>query len=198
VKILLAIITLILLQFNCLGTYKQDSTEDFVDDRDGKVYDIVKIGTQEWFGDDLKYETPKSFCYDNNSENCNQYGRLYNYYEAKSACPIGWRLPTESDWRKLEKEFGMNEVQLDSTRIWRGTEEGRLIKNELGVKFSGIGRSGGKQFLGKDQLVYYWVDQDGQSGKQFSQYRMFSLSQDKIYLDQISKMNLCCIRCIKS
>ncbi len=192
------IIILILLQFNCLGTYKPNPPKEFVDIRDGEIYEIVKIGTQEWFGVDLKYQTPESFCYDNNAENCNLYGRFYNFLEAKTACPIGWRLPTEGDWQKLEKEFGMKEGQLDSTRIWRGSDEGELIVKELGIKFSGMGKSKGSKFLGKDQLVYYWVDKIGQSGKQFSQYRMFSKSQNEIYVDQTPKMNLCCVRCIKN
>ena len=129
--------------------------------RDQQIYQFVKIGSQEWFGDDLKYETPGSYCYDNNPENCKQYGRLYNFPEAKTACPQGWRLPTEKDWRKLEQELGMTEIQVDSIRIWRGTNEGEMMINKLRIKFSGSGKSKGYKFRGKDQYVNYWVNEPG-------------------------------------
>jgi len=170
----------------------------FVDPRDRQTYEVIAIGSQEWLGSDLYFETPNSYCYDLKSENCVKYGRLYTYDDAKIACPQGWRLPTEMDWQKLEKELGMRENELDSIRVWRGTQEGKLLINKLGIEFGGFGKSKGSDFMGKDQLVYYWADTPGPSGSQFSMYRMFSKKTSKIYSDQVPKNDLCCIRCIKN
>jgi uncharacterized protein (TIGR02145 family) len=47
-----------------------------------------------------------SWCYDNNRNNCEKYGILYNWQMAKSACPSGWHLPSSNEYKTLLKNFG--------------------------------------------------------------------------------------------
>lgn len=195
-RILSCLSTTAFLLCSCTNT-QSAHTNQFVDSRDQHVYEVVTVGDQDWLGADLKYQTPTSFCYDNEEENCQKYGRLYSLSQAQMACPTGWRLPTEMDWRTLEQTLGMKPSELEAIRVWRGDQEGTLLVEQLGVKFSGIGRSRGRDFLGKDQFVYYWVDEPGPSGKQFSLYRMVSNKESRIYSDQVPKMDLCCVRCVR-
>jgi len=42
--------------------------------------------------------------------NCNKYGRLYTWEDAKTVCPTGWRLPDIEDWDTLLTAVGGEET----------------------------------------------------------------------------------------
>ncbi len=107
------------------------------DPRDGQKYFIVDIGTQTWFAENLNYETPDSWWYDDNEANGTIYGRLYTWDAAQNACPDGWRLPSDDDWKILEMELGMSQAVADED-LWRGTQ-GDKMKSTSGWNGNGNG-----------------------------------------------------------
>jgi len=67
----------------------------------GQTYNTVIIGEQCWFKENLNYQTGNSWCYDDDTANCNVYGRLYDWETALSVCPDGWHLPSEDEFYDL-------------------------------------------------------------------------------------------------
>jgi uncharacterized protein (TIGR02145 family)/uncharacterized repeat protein (TIGR02543 family) len=93
----------------------------FTDDRDGKTYKKVTIGTQTWMAENLNIVADSSVCYNNDESNCEQYGRLYTWGAAMRACPVGWRLPTDEEWTTLVDYAGGYETagkKLKSASGW--------------------------------------------------------------------------------
>jgi len=75
---------------------------------EGETYKTVVIGSQTWFQRSLNYAVSGSKCggtdgtlKDENTVNCDKYGRLYNWNTAMSVCPSGWHLPSDEEVDKL-------------------------------------------------------------------------------------------------
>jgi uncharacterized protein (TIGR02145 family) len=96
------VVLLVLFNIAVFAQQKSYYNKDLTDARDGKKYKIVTIGTQTWMAENLNYNANSSVCYDNKLENCQKYGRLYNWETARLVCPIGWHLPTKAEWDLLE------------------------------------------------------------------------------------------------
>jgi uncharacterized protein (TIGR02145 family) len=62
-------------------------------------FEEVQIGTQVWMKKNYDAEYPGSKVYDDDEDNADIYGRLYNWHQVMSSdfCPAGWRVPTEAD-----------------------------------------------------------------------------------------------------
>jgi uncharacterized protein (TIGR02145 family) len=104
-------------------------TQTFSDPRDTKTYDAIVIGSHVWMAENLNYQSEGSYVYDNNPIHSPLYGRLYEWNAAQSACPSGWHLPSDDEWRDLERTLGMN----DATTLlewYRGTFEGGMLKED--------------------------------------------------------------------
>jgi len=106
----------------------------------GEQYQAAKIGNQCWMAKNLNVgnmiiadrdqNLGEKYCYDNKETNCDVYGGLYQWNAIMNSleegtqgiCPDGWHVPTDNDWKILERNLGMPQNQVDSTGDWRMTE----------------------------------------------------------------------------
>lgn len=108
-------------------TIRTKPVEYLTDPRDGHKYEIIAYGNRTWMVRNLDYASPGSLVFENKDANSGLYGRLYPYNEAVSVCPPGWRLPSDEDWKALEKFIGVAQEELDKT-AQRGSPFGGMMK----------------------------------------------------------------------
>ena len=138
-----------------------------IDARDQKRYRTILIGEQVWMAENLNYGDSVSYpalvgerkygCYNNLSENCEKYGRLYSWsvamdsagvfstsgkdcgfgsrctptYPVRGICPEGWHLPTKAEFETLVSEVGGDSVGglfLKSLTGWKDGGNGMEVE----------------------------------------------------------------------
>ncbi|GBU24125.1 tetratricopeptide repeat protein [Fibrobacteria bacterium R8-3-H12] len=176
----------------------------FVDSRNGKIYKYVKIDKQTWMAENLNYKTGNSWCFDDLKENCDKYGRLYDWNSARSACPAGWHLPSQEEWQAFIDFAG-------------GKDNARAIKAKHGWsrgggtdEFGFYALPGGfrkyPRFIGMDLQAAWWTASEQEHLDVSAKYVLINqycselgyICYDVMFSDAGSKSELgLSVRCVK-
>ena len=113
---------------------RPEDTTGTITDIDGNPYSIVRIGNQWWMAENLKvthyrngevipnvtdnntwsnFATGACCSYDNDDNNVETYGRLYNWHavnDSRGIAPEGWHVPSDEEWKVLAEYLGGKEV----------------------------------------------------------------------------------------
>jgi len=169
-----------------------------VDRRDGTVYPILKVGTQRWISQNMRFATPKSRCYDDRDELCARLGRLYTWDEALDACPAGWRLASDVDWQELEMSAGMSAVDVFRADA-RGDGVGDRLKKTGDVGFNtqlgGWFDPNTAQFRRADTAAAIWTSTGADAV--WAWHRDISDLRSSIWRSTVAKTFLLSARCVE-
>ena len=181
---------------------KANGGSTFTDARDKKVYSAVKIGGQTWMAQNLDYADKDSKCYDNREENCKKYGRLYSWATALKACPAGWHLPSDVEWKNL-MNLAEDKNTINSSRKLKTTSGWADLKGNSGNGTEDYGFSALPGGYYRSTTSEYWkMNEEGQwwSSEDMDQndavYQSISQNAMGQYI-QGKKADLRSIRCVQ-
>ncbi len=191
----------------------------YVDPEDGKVYRTIQIGAQTWLADNIDRGEMvpgiseqedngivEKYCYDDNYDNCREYGGLYQWGEAmqyevneslRGICPAGFRVPTDGDWKELEMFLGFSSESADQT-LWRGTDQGDLLKESGETGFDAL-FAGNRYLTGTfnkiGERTFFWTSTKYSDGHAWG--RAVDLYEKRIYRAYYNKSYGFSVRCVK-
>jgi len=125
------------------------SSDDNKDDVGACIEDLVPIGDQIWqkCNSNIAPSSGVFKCYDNNPVNCDKYGGLYDWEAAKSACPPGFHLPSDDEWKELEMAVGGTSIAGKKLKAKNGWKNGGNGTDDYG--FSALPGGGFSQKFGR-------------------------------------------------
>lgn len=198
------------------------------DSRDGQTYTTVTIGQTIWMAENLSWLPsvspvasgslidPYYYVYGYNGFSTQEarltssyltYGVLYNWTAAQSACPAGWRLPSDADWQELERHFGMSSDDAMADRFRNTGSVGEKLKTTSGWMEEGNGsdiygfgalpsgyRARGGEFRYQGSYAPFWTADEQDN---LATYRGLYYYNDGVYRADWYKTAGFAVRCVK-
>lgn len=165
-------------------------------DTDGNSYPIASMPDGKiWLTKNLRVEEEGSYCYDTLKQNCAQYGKLYVWQAANTACrKLGseWRLPTNEEWRKLVNHFGGIVGEPGD-----GTQAFRLLTDstQFNIRLGG-GREPDGSYRRINAHGFYWSATETDSAQAW----LYNFAKGPALLNahpDIDKRRAASVRCVK-
>jgi len=159
------------------------STGSIVDSRNARNYPTVAIKNQNWLSCNLSYipavspsrrgseTSPHYYVYNyegntpsaaSGTDNYLIYGVLYNWEAARTACPKGWHLPSDSEWDTLITYLGYYPADLmkeTGTDLWSGDNARATNASGFNVRPGGFRRyfsDFASSFYSINQEAFFW------------------------------------------
>ena len=208
---------------NC-SDYSNEISYGTVTDIDGNVYQTILIGDQEWMIENLKVThyrngepisnltnnndwtntTSGAYCYYNNDpDNADTYGALYNWYavdDSRNIAPPGWHVPTDDEWQTLVDYLGGSSVaggkmKETGTTHWNIPNTGATNESGFTALPGGdrYGSSGHFNNIGYD--AYFWSSTENSSNNAW--LRELNYNNSGVYHYYNNKKYGFSVRCLR-
>lgn len=186
-------------------TYPEPDYGQMTDPRDNQTYQTVTIGDQEWMAQNLNYATENSWCYKDDPQNCQIYGRLYDWESSIHACPPGWHLPGDTEWNLLADYLGGADIAggrmkstgtvEDGTGLWNAPNTDATNSSGFSGHPAGRRYSDG-EFYGLGIDGYWWST--AEHHYEFAFPRILRYFNGTLYRSISNKQFASSVRCIKN
>lgn len=186
------------------------------DARDGASYAYSHAGGLDWMRENLHYAGTGA-SYDGCAAADPVFGRFYTHEEALTACPAGWRLPTDAEWAALVSEAVgtpvapgdtfptgsgslMSKGYLNTEVLWEYWPE-VSITDAVGFCALPVGygtryENAGGKFEPFGSFAAFWTADA--AGTDRAYYRYFNVRRPEVYLGSGDTKSLALsIRCVK-
>ena len=159
-------------------------SQNTIQDIEGNKYLTVEIGGQVWMqenlkttqynnGDKIENLTDRKIwssttsgaysVYEDKEKYKKEFGLLYNYYsiiDTRNVCPVGWRIPSDSDFVKLIEFLGGDKlaggkIKEGGTDHWLKPNTGASRFNLFNALAIGL-RSSGGDYYGLTTAAHFW------------------------------------------
>ncbi len=181
----------------------------FIDERDQQAYKTIVINGKNWFRENLRFQTSKSFCpnFNKDSADCKG-GNYYSNSELGAICPRGWHVATIDEWDNFLNTLFKNNnikggvVKYDTAKI-KDNFSITLPKNALfSDTLLNLGPTGWVEgaFLKKNDALSVWaVDiktRDDKYHFHFGNSGLVKHSHEHNILDKPKRVRKFAVRCV--
>jgi uncharacterized protein (TIGR02145 family) len=147
--------------------------------------------------------------YDNNTDNADIYGNLYNWYaveDERGVCPEGWHVPTDGEYTELSDYLGGTSVaggklkectegSCPESEYWNSPNTGATNESGFtglpgGYRYYGNGDYGGMGYVG-----YFWSSTELNNSTAWN--RILSYNTSEIYRNYNYKRSGFSVRCLR-
>lgn len=191
-----------------------------LDERDSTIYNTIIIGHQLWMAENLRYlpsvNTPNDGSLNENryyvsnywgtdpllaKATCayEEYGVLYNWKAATTACPPGWHLPDLTEWNTMIAVLGDSSnvglaLKETGTSHWNAPNTGSTNVAEFNAIPGGSREQTQLSFYHLGNYGYWWSQNESTSSNGIVKQLRFN--SDGIYNLDLPKEQGFSVRCI--
>jgi uncharacterized protein (TIGR02145 family) len=165
---------------------------------------IPEAKTNEEWGEARENGQPAWCYYNNNPDNGDRYGKLYNWLavnDPRGLAPEGWKIPSDEDWTRLTDFLGGESVagkKMKSTEFWADNEgESGNGTNKSG--FSGLPGGGRSNYGSFDDVGKYgswWSSTEHGTSTAWGRYLSF-YSSGNLGRPSSTKASGFSVRCLR-
>ncbi len=184
---------------NACTTTAVASSAALYDSRNDKTYKTVTISGQIWMSENLNYipSTGTTSCQSGLADSCTKYGSLYDLTSALVACPDGWHLPNDAEYRTLEKNIGLSDADTASYGNNRGDATSLKVGGSTGFNALMSGSWNGSAYANIGTETFFWTS-TAQTGPGTATMRLLKTSNGGIGRNNATATSRFCVRCLKN
>ena len=142
----------------------------------------------------LNFSIEGSFCYSNDSLNCNTNGRMYQWILARRVCPDGWHLPDTADFGILRNFAEQNNGGIP---VGKSLISGKNDVFGFASLVNGGYQTGPNGKFSQKDKQFYWTNTADAENEYYAKVRYLYKTGDYLAVETFQKTWSLSVRCVK-